>query len=163
MTALTSDIPQMCTHCLYFWNFHLFHLGSWTVFAVFIQANKTEHILRIFKSLRGFMPGICIWAWRFHPIFGVFESVLSVIRPDVSALVLPWPGGGMFLKALRDFFTRPYCGKMSGRFATYPSRIVSSWDPVKSRISTLGCPVLYILRVMGFWEIAEQKHFMNIL
>lgn len=30
--------------------------------------------------------------------------VLSVIPPDVSALVLPWPGGGMFLKALRDFY-----------------------------------------------------------
>lgn len=33
----------------------------------------------------------------------------------------------------------------------------------KQDICTLGCLVLCILRVMGFWEIAKQKHFMNIL
>lgn len=93
----------------------------------------------------------------------VFVFALSVIPLDVSVLLLPWPGGGMFLKALRDFLQDLTVEKMSGRFATYPSRIVSSWDPVKSRISTLGCLVLYFLRVMGFWEIAKQKHFMNWL
>lgn len=175
MTVLTSHIPQMCTHCLYFWNVPLFRLGSlkvWTVFAVFIQANKTEHILRIVKSL--FMSGICIWAWRFHLIFLEYLcmcwvwSLLTSLR-----LCSHGQGGGMFLKAKRDFITRD--SKRDFFYETLLWKNVWSFCHLllpdslllrsckKQDICTLGCHVLWILRVMGFWELAKQKHFMNIL
>lgn len=50
----------------------------------------------------------------------VFVFALSVIPLDVSALLLPWPGGRNVSKSTERFFTRPYCGKNVWSFCHLP-------------------------------------------
>lgn len=64
-------------------------------------------------------PSECLqYVWYLYLCLKILSD-LSIFVFVVSLLV--WPEGGMLLKVQRGF-TRSHCGKMSGRFATYPSQ-----------------------------------------
>lgn len=97
--------------------------------------------------------GTCICAWRFCLTL-VFLCLLCLFSYGQREECF-WK----CREVLRDLTVE----KCLAVLPPTPPRPASSWDPLKSRISTPGCLVLVFLGGMGLQQIVRQEHFMNTL